>query len=80
MEKCPHCNELLGNDSIGFFQSGDMIYYVFLNNGELVYEQDEFDSKDNFGFFCRNCGHELRLTEDEVKAILSEESNTILKK
>ena len=70
---CSHCGARLNEDSIGFFTEGVNNYYkISLSGDSLEYDLDESEGSGEFGFFCRECGRDLHLSEEEVKEILKE--------
>jgi len=67
------CNcEKLEDIEIGYVESGWMWYGVDLDeNGELVYEQDEFENYEFGEYWCLTCNVPLDIqSEEEVKALL----------
>jgi len=67
------CNcKSLDDVEIGYVESGWMWYGVYLDeNGELVYEQDEFENYEFGEYWCLTCRVPLDFTtEEEVKEFL----------
>ena len=72
-KKCSHCGATLNEDSIGFFTEGVNNYYkILLSGASLEYNLDETDESGELGFYCRKCGRDLYLSEEEVIEILKE--------
>ena len=77
-KKCSHCGARLDENSIGFFTKGTNYYKIFLDTdflGDFLgYELDESDERGEKGFYCRECGKYLYLSEEEVIEILKKEA------
>ena len=71
-KKCSHCGARLDENTIGFFAEGTNFYKIFLSGEFLGYEYDESDEMGERGFYCRECGADLSLNEEEVIEILKE--------
>ena len=72
-KRCSHCGARLDENTIGFFTEGVNNYYkVFLSGDCLEYDLDETEGSGEFGFFCRECGRDLHLSEEEIIEILKE--------
>ena len=71
-KKCSRCGVKLDENTIGFFAEGTNFYKIYLDGEFLGYEYDESDEIGERGFYCRDCGADLSLSEEEVKEILKE--------
>ena len=70
--KCPHCNCSLIEEGIGMSEPGEMLWKVYVDGGELGFEQDEFDGQGETELYCRGCGKKLVLTDIEIIKILGQ--------
>jgi len=75
-KRCSRCGVKLDENTIGFFSESVNYYRIYLDDlvGGLGYrfKTDESLPKDKFGFYCRDCGADLSLSEEEVIEILKE--------
>jgi len=71
-KKCPRCGARLDENTIGFFSEGTNYYKTYLDGEFLGYELDEPFEIGERGFYCRECGTDLPLSEEEVIEILKE--------
>ena len=71
-KKCSHCGARLDENTIGFFAEGTNFYKIFLDGEFLGYEHDESDESGELGFYCKECGRDLHLSEEEIIEILKE--------
>ena len=71
-KRCSHCGVKLDENTIGFFAEGTNFYKIYLSGEFLGYEYDESDESGELGFYCKECGRDLSLSEEEVIEILKE--------
>ena len=65
--KCPYCNEFLNEDTLRHSQSGIADYKLFLDSeGNINYEQVDFESNDDGEFYCVECGKILFDYDEEL--------------
>lgn len=67
---CPECGEEITN-RIRAFQSGNQIYAVRIQNGDVEYENDEFESMGGLEFYCGNCSKTIAMNEKDLLGLLS---------
>jgi len=74
-KKCSHCGARLDENTIGFFSEGTNFYKIYLDGEFLGYEFNDSSEIGERGFYCRECGRDLHLSEEEVIEILKEMVN-----
>jgi len=68
--KCPYCKvEFKDEGDIRYSQKGENIYDISEEEGQLVYDQDEFEAYDSGVFYCNECVHDLDIDEKQCVII-----------
>ena len=68
--KCPNCGADLKEEGIKWVEESKMRYKVYLERGEIRFEQDEFFNSDESIFYCGKCGADLPFSIEKVRRIL----------
>ena len=67
--KCPTCGKKITRDDLHYSQKGTTFYnLVFDKNGEVEYQQEEFEATDEGEFYHGDCGGEA-LTVEQLKKL-----------
>lgn len=66
--RCPNCKKVI--TSLRLAEGGTMFYDCdILDNGELNYEQDEFESNGYSEYFCPECNETIGLDDRKKEGV-----------